>query len=57
MPKQGNTTVERLTALGKSFHSDCFRCEVMDKIMNVFTLICQSCSALLGVPEEQQHRV
>ena len=57
MPKQGDKTVERLTALGKSFHSDCFRCEVMDKIVNVFALICYSCSALPGVPEEQQHRV
>ena len=36
MPKHGDKTVERLTALGKSFHSDCFKCEVMDKIVKVF---------------------
>ena len=28
VPKQGEKTVERLTALDKSFHTDCFRCEV-----------------------------
>jgi len=27
VPKHGDKTVERLTALDKSFHSDCFRCE------------------------------
>ena len=40
MPKHGNKTVERLTALDKSFHSDCFRCEVMEKTVDVFVLIC-----------------
>ena len=28
VPKAGEKTVERLTALDKSFHTDCFRCEV-----------------------------
>ena len=36
MPKHGDKTVERLTALDKNFHPDCFRCEVIDKIVNVF---------------------
>lgn len=27
VPKKGEKTVERLTALDKSFHTDCFRCE------------------------------
>ena len=28
VPKQGEKTVERLSALDKSFHTECFRCEV-----------------------------
>ena len=38
VPKKGEKTVERLTALDKSFHTDCFRCEVGIWVSGAFHL-------------------
>ena len=36
MPKHGQKTVEKLCALDKHFHSDCFKCEVSSKSQDKF---------------------
>ena len=36
VPKHGQKTVEKLCALDKHFHSDCFKCEVSSKSQDKF---------------------
>ena len=36
LPKQGETAAARLRALGRDFHPECFKCEVIEWQMLIF---------------------